>query len=167
MTELKWSKNAYIAATKIRKTVNKSTSFKTYSAKPGEVKSSWYIVDAEGQTVGRLATRIARVLRGKHKPQFTPHTDTGDFVVVVNAEKIKLTGKRELQKEYYRNTLYPGGARFEKFLDVRASRPERIIEHAVKGMLPKNTLGRKLGMKLKVYAGTEHPHAAQQPKTLA
>lgn len=139
---------------------------KTYSAKEGEVKRDWYIVDADGQTVGRLATKVASVLRGKHKPQFTPHTDTGDFVVVINAEKIKLTGKREDQKEYYYNTLYPGGARFTKFKDMRATHPDRIVEHAVKGMLPKNSLGRRTGMKLKVYAGAEHPHAAQQPKPL-
>lgn len=136
----------------------------TYSAKVGEVNREWHLVDAEGQTVGRLATQVARLLRGKHKPQFTPHVDTGDFVVVINAEKIKLTGKREDQKEYFRNTQYPGGARFAKFKDVRNTYPDRIVEHAVKGMLPKNTLGREVGMKLKVYSGTEHPHAAQNPK---
>jgi large subunit ribosomal protein L13 len=140
--------------------------FKTYSAKQADVKKDWYIVDAEGKTVGRLATEVARVLRGKHKPMFTPHVDTGDFVVVINAGKIKMTGKREEQKEYYRNTLYPGGARFEKFGQLIGTRPERIVEYAVKGMLPKNTLGRATGMKLKVYAGSEHPHAAQQPKVL-
>lgn len=139
----------------------------TYTAKDGEVKRDWYIVDAEGQTVGRLATEVARVLRGKHKVEFTPHVDTGDFVVVINAGKIKMTGKREDQKEYFHSTLYPGGARFAKFKDVREKHPDRIVESAVKGMLPKNTLGRKVGMKLKVYAGAEHPHAAQQPKTLS
>ncbi len=139
---------------------------KTYSAKEGEIKRDWYVVDAEGQTVGRLATEVARVLRGKHKPQFTPHIDTGDFVVVINAEKVKLTGKREDQKEYYHNTLYPGGARFAKFKDLQVSHPDRIIESAVRGMLPKTSLGKSLGMKLKIYAGTDHPHAAQQPKTL-
>jgi large subunit ribosomal protein L13 len=141
-------------------------SLRTFSAKDGEIKKGWYIVDADGQTVGRLATEVARVLRGKHKASFTPHIDTGDFVVVINAEKVKLTGKRMDQKEYYHNTLYPGGARFAKFKDVRAKNPDRIIESAVKGMLPKNSLGKKVGMKLKVYSGAEHPHAAQQPKTL-
>jgi large subunit ribosomal protein L13 len=139
---------------------------KTYSAKEGEIKRDWYVVDADGQTVGRLASQVASVLRGKHKASFTPHVDTGDFVVVINAEKVKLTGKREDQKEYFRNTQYPGGARFVKFKDMRATYPDRIVEHAVKGMLPKNSLGRRVGMKLKVYAGAEHPHAAQQPRTL-
>ncbi|MEP7235998.1 MAG: 50S ribosomal protein L13 [Ignavibacteriota bacterium] len=141
-------------------------SLRTFSAKESEIKKSWYIVDAEGQTVGRLATEVARVLRGKHKATFTPHVDMGDFVVVVNAEKVKMTGKRMDQKEYYHNTLYPGGARFSKFKDVRAKNPDRIIESAVKGMLPKSSLGKKIGMKLKVYSGTTHPHEAQQPKKL-
>lgn len=141
-------------------------SLRTYSAKVGEVKKDWYICDAEGKTVGRLATEVARILRGKHKPTFTPHVDCGDFVIVTNASKIKMTGKREDQKEYYHNTLYPGGARFEKFKVLLGTRPDRIVESAVKGMLPKNTLGRAVGMKLKVYAGTDHPHEAQQPKTL-
>ena len=141
-------------------------SLRTYSAKEGENKKSWYIVDADGQTVGRLATEVARVLRGKHKAVFTPHIDTGDFVVVINAEKIKMTGKRMDQKEYYHNTLYPGGARFDKFKDVRAKNPDRIIESAVKGMLPKSSLGKAVGMKLKVYSGSTHPHEAQQPKKL-
>ena len=141
-------------------------SLRTYNAKDGELKKSWYIVDADGQTVGRLATEVARVLRGKHKATFTPHIDTGDFVVVINAGKIKMTGKRMEQKEYYHNTLYPGGARFDKFKDVRSKNPDRIIESAVKGMLPKSSLGKKVGMKLKVYSGAEHPHEAQQPKIL-
>jgi large subunit ribosomal protein L13 len=140
---------------------------RTYSAKESEVTRNWHIVDADGQTVGRLATQVARLLRGKHKPTFTPHVDTGDFVVVINAGKIKMTGKREDQKEYYRNTLYPGGARFSKFKEVRATNPDRIVEHAVKGMLPKNSLGKQVGMKLKVYAGAEHPHAAQNPAPYA
>ena len=147
-------------STKIEKTL------RTYSAKAGEVTRNWYIVDADGQTVGRLASQVARVLRGKHKATYTPHIDTGDFVVVINAGKIKMTGKRMEQKEYYRNTLYPGGARFEKFGELINTRPDRIVEYAVKGMLPKTSLGKKIGMKLKVYAGTEHPHAAQQPKQL-
>lgn len=141
-------------------------SIRTYSAKEGEIKRDWYIVDADGQTVGRLATKVASVLRGKHKVSFTPNADTGDFVIVVNAGKIKMTGKREDQKEYFHNTLYPGGARFAKFKDLRTNHPDRIIESAVKGMLPKNTLGRSIGMKLKVYAGAEHPHEAQQPKVM-
>jgi large subunit ribosomal protein L13 len=151
-------KSSFTVATKKDPSVQR-----TYSAKEGEVKRNWHIVDASGQTVGRLATQVARLLRGKHKATFTPHVDTGDFVVVINAAEIKLTGKREDQKEYYRNTLYPGGARFEKFKDVRSKNPDRIIEHAVKGMLPKNSLGKRIGMKLKVYAGAEHPHAAQNP----
>jgi large subunit ribosomal protein L13 len=153
----------------LENTVDKrdKVSFRTYSAKDSDVKKDWYIVDAEGKTVGRLATEVARVLRGKHKTMFTPHVDTGDFVVVINAGKVKLTGKRESQKEYFRSTLYPGGARFEKFGELISTRPERVIEYAVKGMLPKNSLGRKVGMKLKIYAGAEHPHAAQQPKTLS
>lgn len=146
-------------------TKNEKT-LRTYSAKAGEVTRDWYIVDANGQTVGRLASQVARVLRGKHKATFTPHIDTGDFVVVINAGKVKMTGKRMDQKEYYRNTLYPGGARFEKFNDLIVKHPDRIVEYAVKGMLPKTSLGRKIGMKLKVYAGAEHPHAAQQPKQL-
>ncbi len=136
---------------------------KTKYAKNGEVVKKWHIVDAEGQTVGRLATQVARLLRGKHKPFFTSHVDTGDFVIVINAGKVKLTGNRENQKEYYHNTLYPGGARFEKFKDVQAEKPEMIIESAVRGMLPKNSLGKETFMKLKVYAGSEHPHAAQMP----
>jgi large subunit ribosomal protein L13 len=141
-------------------------SHRTYNAKEGEIKKDWYIVDADGQTVGRLATEVARVLRGKHKATFTPYIDMGDFVVVINAEKVKMTGKRMEQKEYYHNTLYPGGARFAKFKDVRANHPDRIIESAVKGMLPKSSLGKKVGMKLKVYSGENHPHEAQQPKVL-
>ena len=137
---------------------------KTKFAKNGEVEKKWLVVDAEGQTVGRLATKVASLLRGKHKPFFTLHVDTGDFVIVINAGKVKLTGKRMDQKEYYHNTLYPGGARFEKFKDVKATKPEMIIESAVRGMLPKNTLGRETFMKLKVYAGAEHPHEAQMPK---
>jgi large subunit ribosomal protein L13 len=137
---------------------------RTYSAKEEEIQKKWYVVDASGQTVGRLATQVARILRGKHKPQFTPHVDVGDFVVVINAGQIQLTGKREDQKEYYHNTLYPGGARFEKFKDVREEKPEMIVERAVKGMLPKNSLGHRTFMKLKVYAGAEHPHQAQSPE---
>jgi large subunit ribosomal protein L13 len=141
-------------------------SFKTYSAKPKEVERKWYIADAEGQTLGRFASRIAHVLRGKHKPQFTPHIDTGDFVVVINADKIRVTGNKASQKEYYHNTQYPGGARFEKYKTILATKPEKIVEEAVRGMLPHNSLGRDLFRKLKVYAGAAHPHAAQNPEPL-
>lgn len=141
-------------------------SFRTYSAKPSEVERKWFIADAEGKTLGRFASEIAKVLRGKHKPQFTPHLDTGDYVIVINASKIRVTGGKFQKKEYYHNTQYPGGARFEKYRDVLSKKPERIIEHAVKGMLPKNSLGRQLFRKLKVYANAEHPHAAQNPVEL-
>jgi large subunit ribosomal protein L13 len=139
----------------------------TRATKQEEVVRKWHLVDADGQTVGRLATRVATLLRGKHKPTFSPHVDTGDFVIVVNASKIKMTGKRMEQKDYYHNTLYPGGARHEKFSEVMAKHPERIVTEAVKGMLPKNSLGRKTFSKLKVYAGPEHEHEAQQPKAFA
>ncbi|MDX2129456.1 MAG: 50S ribosomal protein L13 [Chloroherpetonaceae bacterium] len=138
-------------------------SFKTYSAKPNEVERKWLLVDAEGQTLGRLSTRVATLLRGKHKPEFTPHIDTGDFVVVINASKVKLTGAKEENKVYFHNTLYPGGGRYEKFADVFNKKPERVIEDAVWGMLPKNNLGRKIYGKLKVYANADHPHTAQSP----
>jgi large subunit ribosomal protein L13 len=141
-------------------------SFRTYSAKPGEVERKWYVVDAEGKVLGHLASEVAKVLRGKHKPQFTPHVDTGDFVVVINAEKVKVTGGKENKKEYYHNTQYPGGARFERFSEVLATKPTQIIEKAVWGMLPHNNLGRKLYQKLNVYAGPMHPHTAQKPVEL-
>ncbi len=142
----------------------KDTTFmRTYSAKEGEIERKWFVVDAEGATVGRLATEVARLLRGKHKPQFTSHVDTGDFVIVINAAKIQLTGKRMDQKEYYHNTLYPGGGRWEKFKELIAKKPEKIVEEAVKGMLPKNSLGHKTLMKLKIYPAAEHPHEAQAP----
>jgi len=143
---------------------DKNGVFKTRATKQDEVQRKWHLVDAEGQTVGRLATRVATLLRGKHKATFSPHVDTGDFVVVVNAAKVKMTGKRMSQKEYYHNTLYPGGARFEKFQEVLAKHPERIVSEAVRGMLPKNSLGVKTFKKLKVYAGAEHEHAAQNPQ---
>ena len=139
---------------------------KTVSTKPAEVTRDWYVVDAEGKTLGRLATEIARRLRGKHKPEFTPHVDTGDYIVVVNAKKVHVTGKKAQDKMYYRHTGYPGGLRsmsFEKMVDHA---PERTIEFAVKGMLPKGPLGRAMYTKLKVYAGNEHPHQAQQPQEL-
>jgi large subunit ribosomal protein L13 len=139
---------------------------KTYTPRPGEITRRWWIVDAENQTLGRLATRIARVLRGKHKPQFTPHLDTGDYVVVVNAEKIRLTGRKATDKTYFRHSGYMGGERLVPITEVMAKRPERVIELAVKGMLPKNNLGRLMRRKLKVYAGPTHPHVAQQPEVL-
>jgi large subunit ribosomal protein L13 len=139
---------------------------RTYSAKPTEVNRKWYVVDAEGKTLGRLASTIAATLRGKHKPIFTPHIDTGDFVVVVNAEKIKVTGNKETQKFYYRHSNYPGGLKTQSLKDLRERHPDRILENAVKGMLPRNTLGKAQLTKLKIYAGAEHPHAAQNPVTL-
>ena len=139
---------------------------KTYNAKPGEIQRDWYLVDAEGKTLGRLATQIAERLRGKTKPVYTPHVDTGDFVVVVNAEKIAVTGKKLEEKMYYRHSGYPGGLKVTNFAKLRATRPERVLQHAVKGMLPKGPLGYAMLKKLKVYAGGTHPHSAQQPKAL-
>jgi large subunit ribosomal protein L13 len=139
---------------------------KTYSAKPKEVEQRWFVVDAEGQTLGRLATRIADTLRGKGKPQYTPHTDTGDFVVVVNAEKIVVTGKKLEQKRYYRHSGYPGGLRSRTLAEQLERRPTEVIRKAVKGMLPRNRLARRQITKLKVYAGPEHPHEAQSPQPL-
>lgn len=136
----------------------------TYMAKPGEVERKWYLVDAEGKTLGRLASEVASLLRGKHKPEFTPHVDTGDFVVVINADKVVLTGKKWQQKNYYRYSGYMGGLKVTPAHVMRQKRPERIVELAVYGMLPKNKLGNKLRTKLKVYAGSEHPHAAQKPQ---
>ncbi|TPE52340.1 50S ribosomal protein L13 [Maribrevibacterium harenarium] len=139
---------------------------KTFTAKPAEVRRDWFVVDAEGKTLGRLATEIARRLRGKHKAEYTPHVDTGDYIVVINAEKVRVTGNKASAKQYYRHTGYPGGLRsmnFEKLIDHA---PERVLELAVKGMLPKGPLGRAMHKKMKVYAGTEHPHAAQQPQEL-
>ncbi|HET7567679.1 MAG TPA: 50S ribosomal protein L13 [Gaiellaceae bacterium] len=139
---------------------------KTYSAKPGEIARDWYVVDAEGQTLGRLATQIADTLRGKRKPQYTPHVDTGDFVVVVNAEKIAVTGNKLDQKRYYRHSGYPGGLRSRTLRDQLERRPTEVIRIAVKGMLPKNRLARQQLTKLKIYAGPEHPHTAQNPRPL-
>ena len=134
----------------------------TKSERKEDVKREWHLVDAENKVVGRLASELARILMGKHKPSFTPHVDTGDFVVVVNAEKIKFTGGKENKKVYYRHTGWVGGLVEEKVADVREKFPERILERAVKGMLPKNPLGRAMFQKLKVYSGSEHPHQAQQ-----
>jgi large subunit ribosomal protein L13 len=139
---------------------------KTYTAKPKEIEQRWYVVDAEGQTLGRLATRIADTLRGKRKPQYTPHVDTGDFVVVVNAEKIAVTGKKLEQKRYYRHSGYPGGLRSRTLDDMLERRPEEVLRLAVKGMLPRTRLGRAQLRKLKVYAGPDHPHAAQKPEPM-
>jgi large subunit ribosomal protein L13 len=139
---------------------------KTISAKAETVQRDWYIVDAEGKTLGRLATEIASRLRGKHKPIFTPHVDTGDFIVVVNADKVAVTGNKRGGKMYFHHSLYPGGLKSISFDKLIAKKPERVIELAVKGMLPHNPLGRAMFRKLKVYAGPEHPHAAQQPKVL-
>ncbi|MGM0783422.1 MAG: 50S ribosomal protein L13 [Pseudomonadota bacterium] len=139
---------------------------KTFTAKPQSVQRDWYVVDATDKTLGRLATEIARRLRGKHKPEFTPHVDTGDYIVVVNAEKVQVTGNKARAKNYYRHTGYPGGLRSMNFEQMIAHAPERVIESAVKGMLPKGPLGRAMYSKLKVYAGAEHPHAAQQPQEL-
>lgn len=139
---------------------------KTYSAKPGEVDRQWYVVDASDHTLGRLATRIATILRGKHKPQFTPHVDTGDFVIVLNAEKVNLSGRKLSQKHYHRYSGYAGGMKSVDAATVRAEDPERMIQQAVKGMLPKNLLSRQLIKKLKVYGGAEHPHAGQKPEPL-
>jgi large subunit ribosomal protein L13 len=139
---------------------------KTYSAKPGEVTREWYIVDAEGKTLGRLATQIADTLRGKLKPQYTPHVDTGDFVIVVNAEKIQVTGNKLDQKRYYRHSGYPGGLRSRTLREQLERRPTEVLRVAVKGMLPKNRLARQQITKLKIYAGPEHPHEAQNPKPL-
>jgi large subunit ribosomal protein L13 len=139
---------------------------KTFSAKPDAVQQDWYLVDAAGKTLGRLAAEIAHRLRGKHKPEYTPHVDTGDYIVVVNAEKVQVTGKKATDKIYYSHSEFPGGIKeisFEKLIDKA---PTRALEIAVKGMLPHNPLGRAMFRKLKVYAGTEHPHTAQQPQTL-
>ena len=139
---------------------------KTWNAKPGELERSWFVVDAEGQTLGRLATRVADTLRGKRKPQYTPHVDTGDFVVVVNAEKVSVTGKKLDDKIYYRHSGYPGGLKSRTLREELDRRPTEVIRKAVKGMLPRNRLGRAQLRKLKVYAGPDHPHEAQRPEPL-
>ena len=139
---------------------------KTYYAKPQEVEREWVLIDAEDQVLGRVATKAATILKGKHKPQYTPHVDTGDFVVIVNADKIRVTGAKTTDKVYSRHSGYPGGLKQETFEEAMAKHPERVIEHAVKGMLPKNTLGRAMGKKLKVYAGPDHPHTAQNPRKI-
>ncbi len=141
--------------------------YKTYATKESEIQRDWWLVDAEGQNLGRLSTRIAEILRGKHKPTFSPHLDTGDYVVVINAEKITVTGNRLDQKIYWRHTGYPGGIRGITLREQLAKHPERVLEHSVKGMLPSNSaLGRAMFKKLKVYTGPTHPHEAQDPKPL-
>jgi large subunit ribosomal protein L13 len=136
---------------------------KTYAVKASEIERSWWLVDASDQTLGRLATRIATLLEGKHKPIYSPHLDTGDHVVVVNAERVRVTGNKLLQKRYYRHSNYPGGLKEESLEALLERKPELVIERAVKGMLPQNRLGRAMYRKLKVYSGGDHPHAAQQP----
>ncbi|TQV63473.1 MAG: 50S ribosomal protein L13 [Halothiobacillaceae bacterium] len=139
---------------------------KTFSAKPAEVKRDWYVVDASGKTLGRLATEIAKRLRGKHKAEYTPHVDTGDYIVVINAEKVQVTGNKAQDKMYHHHTGFIGNLKSISFEKLIIKAPQRTIENAVKGMLPKNPLGRQMFSKLKVYAGTEHPHVAQQPRAL-
>jgi len=136
----------------------------TYMAKPAEVERKWYVVDAEGKTLGRLASEVAAILRGKHKPTFTPHVDTGDHVIIINAEKIELTGKKLTDKLYYRHSLHPGGLKIRTALEMRTNYPEKMLELAVRGMLPKGRLGRQMFKKLHVYRGSEHPHQAQKPE---
>jgi large subunit ribosomal protein L13 len=138
----------------------------TYSAKPSDIKQDWYVVDASGKTLGRLATEIARRLRGKHKPEYTPHMDTGDYIVVINAKEVKVTGNKTTDKIYHHHTGFPGGLKSITFDKLLAKKPEMIIEKAVKGMLPRGPLGRDMYRKLKVYPGAEHKHSAQQPKVL-
>ncbi len=139
---------------------------RTYSPKPGEIEDKWYVIDAENAVLGRLASETAKILRGKHNPRYTPHVDCGDHVIVVNAEKVRVTGRKPLQKLYRRHTGWPGGLKTIVFRDMQKKFPERIIQLAVKGMLPKTKLGRVMAKKLRVYAGPDHPHEAQQPKAL-
>jgi large subunit ribosomal protein L13 len=144
-----------------------TNSYKTYSARPVEVERAWHVIDAENAIVGRLASRAAAILRGKHKPGFTPHIDTGDHVIVINADKARFTGKKEVEKEYYSFSGYPGGLKVRSPREMRGRKPTFVIEHAIKGMLPKGPLGRQMLKKLKVYAGPDHPHAAQNPQPLS
>jgi large subunit ribosomal protein L13 len=140
---------------------------KTYSARPVDIQRRWLVVDAEGQTLGRLATQVAMVLRGKHKPMYTLHMDTGDHVVIINAAKVALSGRKAQDKKYFHHTLYPGGATWTSIVELMAKHPERVVERAIRGMVPRTKLGRAMMSKLKVYAGAEHPHAAQQPEAWA
>jgi len=136
---------------------------KSYTARPGEIEQKWLLVDASGKALGRLATQVAMVLRGKHKPIYTPHMDTGDHVIVINADKIALSGRKAQDKRYFHHTMYPGGASWTSITELMAKHPDRVVAKAVRGMMPKTKLGRDMMKKLKVYAGAEHPHAAQQP----
>jgi large subunit ribosomal protein L13 len=136
---------------------------KSYTARPGEIEQKWLLVDASGKPLGRLATQVAMVLRGKHKPIYTPHMDTGDHVIVINADKIALSGRKAQDKRYFHHTMYPGGATWTSITNLMAKHPDRVVTKAVRGMMPKTKLGRDMMKKLKVYAGAEHPHAAQQP----
>ncbi|MGI6551661.1 MAG: 50S ribosomal protein L13 [Clostridia bacterium] len=136
----------------------------TFMAKPMEVERKWYLIDAENQTLGRLSTEVARILRGKHKPIYTPHVDTGDFVIVINAEKVRLTGNKLAQKKWIRHSGYPGGLKVTAYETLMQKKPEKVVEMAVKGMIPRNPLGRKMLKKLKVYRGADHPHQAQKPE---
>lgn len=140
---------------------------RTYSPKPGEIENKWYLIDAEGQVLGRLASETAKLLRGKHKPEYSPHCNLGDHVIVINAEKIRVTGKKHIQKLYRRHSGWPGALKTAVYRDVQKKSPERIIHLAVKGMLPHNRLGRAMAKKLRVYAGSNHPHKAQKPEELA
>ncbi len=144
----------------------KGTIMKSYIAKPADIERKWYVVDADGKTLGRLAAEVATVLRGKHKPTYTPHMDCGDYVIVINAEKVEVTGKKRKEKVYKRHTGYPGGLRETTFEKLIAKKPEEIVRHAVKGMMPNGKLGRQMYKKLKVYAGPEHNHQAQKPEVL-
>lgn len=139
---------------------------KTFSLKAGDIEKKWYVVDAEGKVLGRLATEVASILRGKNKPNYTPHLDMGDNVIVINAEKIVLTGTKADDKEYFSHSQYPGGEKFTNIKKIMEKKPEFVIEHAVKGMLPKGRLGRAVAQNLKVYAGAQHPHAAQKPEKI-
>jgi large subunit ribosomal protein L13 len=143
-----------------------STIQKTYTMKAGEIENKWYLIDADGKVLGRLATEIATILRGKRKPNFTPNLEMGDFVVVINAEKVKLTGTKSEDKDYFTHSGYPGGEKFTNIKKIMAEKPEYVIHHAVKGMMPKTKVGKHLLTNLKVYSGNEHPHAAQKPETL-
>lgn len=142
-------------------------SYKTVSAKPAEVIRAWHIIDGENVVVGRLASKVASILRGKHKPSFTPHVDTGDYIIVINAEKVRFTGQKELKKEYFRHSGYPGGVTLTNVKDMRAKKPTFLVNNAVKGMLPKGPLGRSMIKKLNVYAGPDHPHEAQKPTEMS
>jgi large subunit ribosomal protein L13 len=139
---------------------------KTYSIKAGEIQKDWFVADAENKILGRLASEVAQVLKGKHKPTYTPHMDMGDFVVVVNAEKVRVSGKKEMQKTYFSHSGYPGGTKELDLYTLRRKHPERVIQNAVKGMLPHNSLGRHMMRNLKIYSGPDHPHSAQEPKVM-